>query len=82
LLDLVEILIGDGPRLSELEQRAHGLGVDGCEAIDDTCGIEEDNGTQLLAQAAVDLELGVVDLGVERDLVMPRDDGVRHLAAD
>jgi hypothetical protein len=82
LLHLGQRLVVQRPRRRQLEQRADGAREDGSEPVDDACGIEDDNGTQLLAQSAVDFELRVVDFGVERDLVVVRDDSVRHLAAD
>jgi hypothetical protein len=64
LLHLLEILIAYGSGLCQLHQRAYGLGVYGREAIDDTCSIEDDDRTELLAEAGIDAELVVVDLGV------------------
>lgn len=64
LLDPLEILIGHRARFGELHEGAHGLGADGCEAVDYAGGVEEDDGAELLAEARVDAELGVVDLRV------------------
>lgn len=71
-----DLLLGglvDGPLRGEGEEARDRLGVDGGEAVDDAAGVEGDDGAELLAEAGVDAELGVVDLGVERDLKMVRD---------
>lgn len=61
---LLDALTRRGHLLRELHEADDGLGVEGGEAVDDAGGAEEDDGAELLAEAAVDAELCVVDLGV------------------
>lgn len=72
-LHLRERGVLDGSLGSEGEESGHGLGKDGGETVDDAAGVEEDDGSELLAEAGVDAELGVVDFGVEGDLEVVRD---------
>ena len=65
---LLDGLARRGHLLSELHEADDGLGVEGGEAVDDAGGAKENDRAELLAEAAVDAELGVVDLGVGGDL--------------
>lgn len=95
---LRQVLVADGTLRGELHEANNGLGVEGGEAVDDAGGAEEDDGAELLAEAGVDAELVMVDLGIGGDLDVVGDvavgpGGVRgnsgkrvgqnsHLAAD
>ena len=70
---LGEVLVAHGLRGGELHEADDRLGVEGREAIDDARRTEEDDGAELLAETAVDAELGVVYLGVGGDLDVVRD---------
>lgn len=77
LAGLFERSLVGGTLRDELEEAGDGLGVDGTEAVDGAGGVEEDDGAELLAEAGVDAEVGVVDLGVEGDLDVVGDVAVR-----
>lgn len=65
---LLDALACRGHLLCELHEADDGLRVEGREAIDHAGSAKKDDGAELLAEAAVDAELCVVDLGVGGDL--------------
>lgn len=67
-LHLLEGALVDGALLRQAEEARDRLGVEGGEAVDDARGAEEHDGRELLAEAAVDAEFGVVDARVGGDL--------------
>lgn len=77
LLGLVERGLVHGPLLGQVHEADHRLGVPGGHAVDDAGGAKVYDGAELLAEAAVDLELLVVDLRVQGYLDVMRHVSVR-----
>jgi hypothetical protein len=63
----------DGSPLRQVHQPHDDAWVVRRHAVDDARRAEVDDGPELLPESAEQLELGVVDLGIERHLDMVRD---------